>query len=314
MLLGVLLGLTACGGSRSAPSRPVDGGLSGRRARTIARPTQRRTPTAGTPRWRVMPPRVPPRRPAVRPPADMLRVPGGSFRMGADAGGEPDERPAHRVTLKTFWLDRTEVTNAAYRRCALAKVCRWPSPKAWHRGARLPVTGVTWFDAAAYCRWRGKRLPREAEFERAVRGDDGRRYPWGDARPTPALTVALDQRHPAPVGSRPRGRGPYGHDDLLGNVWEWMADAYDPYAYRRAGAARGEPGTCAEIRATQDELRRTGRQGFTGSNPIPTQCERVLRGGAYNYPAEWLRSTNRVHHPAHWHIKVAGFRCAWSPP
>jgi formylglycine-generating enzyme required for sulfatase activity len=112
------------------------------------------------------------------------------------------------------------------------------------------------------------------------------------------------------VGSRPAGRGPYGHDDLAGNVWEWVADEYDPYAYRRPTAGRGRPGTCPEILATLAQLRRRGQRGFTGSNPIPRVCEAVLRGGAYNYPAEGLRATNRVHHPKHWRIRVAGFRCA----
>ncbi len=236
--------------------------------------------------------------------------------MGTDTGGEPDERPAHRVTLSAFWLDLTEVTNAAYARCVEAKVCRPPSRRAWHPGPHLPVTGVSWYDAAAYCAWRGARLPREAELERAVRGSDSRRYPWGDAEPTARLTVALGAPAPAPVGQRPAGRGPYGHHDLAGNVWEWMADEYDPFAYRRPTAARGRPGSCPQILAALGQLRRQRRWGFTGSNPIPRTCEAVLRGGAYNYPAAGLRATNRVHHPKHWRMKVAGFRCARdaSPP
>jgi formylglycine-generating enzyme required for sulfatase activity len=93
-----------------------------------------------------------------------------------------------------------------------------------------------------------------------------------------------------------------------------MEDLYDPHAYRRRTAGRGEPAPCPEILATQDTLRRTNQQGFTGSNPIPTTCERVLRGGAYNYGAEGLRATNRVHHPGTWRLKVAGFRCAKDAP
>ncbi|MFH2010440.1 MAG: SUMF1/EgtB/PvdO family nonheme iron enzyme [bacterium] len=244
------------------------------------------------------------------PPSDMLLVPAGPFVMGADQGGEQDEHPAHRVTLAAFWLDRTEVTNRAYGACVKAGQCRSPRRRAWHRGARLPVTGVSWDDARDYCRWRGRRLPTEAEFEKAVRSTDGRRYPWGNRAPTPALTIALGQRRPSPVGSRPKGRGPYGHDDLAGNVWEWVQDEYDPIAYRRAGASRGVPGSCPEILATLQKLRGERKQGFTGSNPLPTVCERVLRGGAYNYPAEGLRASNRVHHPRRWRLKVAGFRCA----
>ena len=247
-------------------------------------------------------------------PEAMLLVPAGTFTMGADKGGEEDERPAHQVTLRAFWLDRTEVTNEAYRACAAAKACRPRSADVVKRfpqfnGPRQPVSGVSWRDARAYCAWKGGRLPREAEFERAVRGDDGRRFPWGNEPPTKARAVFASGR-PEPVGSRPAGRGPFGHDDLAGNVWEWMEDEYDPIAYRRPTAAAGKPGTCKEILATQNQLRREGKQGFTGSNPIPTTCERAIRGGAYNYPGHGLRSTNRVHHAGSFRIPMLGFRCA----
>lgn len=247
-------------------------------------------------------------------PAGMLLVPAGTFVMGADSGGEEDERPAHKVTLPAFWLDRTEVTNEAYRECVAARKCRPKSPTVVQKhpqfnGPKQPVSGVSWTDAGAYCAWKGKRLPREAEFERAVRGDDGRRFPWGNQPPTRALTVFAAGK-PEPVGSRPAGRGPYGHDDLAGNVWEWMEDEYDPIAYRRPTAGEGKPGTCKEILAIQNQLRRQGKQGFTGSNPIPTVCERAIRGGAYNYPGYGLRSTNRVHHAGNFRIPMLGFRCA----
>src|SRR5579859_7592975 len=118
-------------------------------------------------------------------PADMLLVPAGPFTMGADSGGEEDEHPAHTVTLPAFYLDRTEVTNAQWSECVAAAACRPKSEsvRAAHpdfNGPDQPVSGVSWDDARAYCAWRGKRLPREAEFERAVRGDDDRRFPWGN--------------------------------------------------------------------------------------------------------------------------------------
>jgi formylglycine-generating enzyme required for sulfatase activity len=256
-------------------------------------------------------------------PEDMLPVPGGAFTMGADRGGQDDEHPAHTVTLKPFLLDRTEVTNADYAKCVAAHVCR---PNSGHIASatksgsdaeftkpKRPVVGVAWVDARDYCAWRGKRLPREAEYERAVRGDDGRMYPWGNEPPTPARTVFgrdLGTGTTDDVGAHPEGRGQYGHDDLAGNVWEWMDDLYDPYAYRRSTAAEGTPGTCAEITAAQNELRSTGKQGFTGSNPIPTECERSIRGGAFNYDGFGLRSTNRVHHPAGFRLVMLGIRCA----
>jgi formylglycine-generating enzyme required for sulfatase activity len=253
----------------------------------------------------------------------MLGVPGGEFVMGADDLGEGDERPAHRVTVAPFLLDRTEVTNAAYSRCVDAGACR-PHLAASAAKNRLgddrrfrspdqPITAVSQEDAATYCAWLGRRLPTEAEFERACRGADARRYPWGDGPPTPELAVFSGDVS-APVGSRPAGAGPYGHLDLAGNVWEWSADRYDPFAYTREGASRGVPGTCEEILAAQDLLRRRGARGFTGTNPIPTECEVSLRGGAFNYPAHGLRCSNRVHHPGHFRMVMSGLRCAMDWP
>ena len=262
---------------------------------------------------------------ATEPMPEMLQVPGGTFTMGADGVGEADEQPAHPVTIKTFWLDRTEVTNAAYLECVQAGKCATyrddvarrfgAGPEAGFRDAQQPVVGVSFVDASHYCEFRGKRLPHEAEWERAARGDDNRTFAWGNAKPTPDL--ACYGRKPgakgattSTVGSHPSGAGPYGHLDLTGNVWEWTADLYDPFAYRRPGAAQGIPGSCSEILETQNQLRRNKQQGFTGHNPIPSVCERTLRGGAFNYDAAGLRASNRVHHPETWRMLVAGFRCA----
>ena len=248
-------------------------------------------------------------------PPDMLLVPAGPFTMGADRGGEEDEHPAHVVALPAFYLDRTEVTQAAYQACVVAGVCRKPDPFVLMKGLghfdgpNKPVTAVSWSEASAYCTWMKKRLPHEAEMEKAMRGTDARRYPWGNNPPTPELTVYAAS-WPEEVGSRPLGKGPYGHDDLAGNVWEWTLDDYDPYAYRRATADAGVPGTCEEITRAQNELRRDKKQGFTGSNPIPNECEKSIRGGAYNYDAWGLRASNRVHHPAHFHLLMTGMRCA----
>jgi formylglycine-generating enzyme required for sulfatase activity len=252
-------------------------------------------------------------------PDDMLGVPGGTFTMGADDWGQPDEQPAHPVTLAPFLLDRTEVTNRAYAKCVAAGVCR-KRKQPCVKGDRLapekmflsgdhPVSCVSQADAETYCRWLGRRLPTEAEWERAARGSDGRRFPWGGEDPDESRAV-FRERVTKPVGSYPAGAGPYGHLDMAGNVWEWLADLYDPYAYRRSTAARGIPADCPEILRTQDQLRAKGLEGFTGTNPIPTVCDHNLRGGAFNYNAAGLRSTNRVHHPGSWRIVMAGFRCA----
>ncbi|MDB5221275.1 MAG: hypothetical protein JWO86_9202 [Myxococcaceae bacterium] len=248
-------------------------------------------------------------------PDGMLLVAGGTFTMGSEGGGEGDEHPAHPVTVAAFWLDRTEVTQHAYDECVVAKAC--PPPDAailatfqgLFKGPNKPVVGVSWFAARDYCAFKGKRLPREAEFERAVRGDDGRRYPWGNDAPTHERTV-FETNATEDVGTHPTGRGPYGHEDLAGNVWEWIADDYDPLAYSRPGAAAGKGGTCEEIVVAQNKLRSENKQGFTGSNPIPSECEKSIRGGAYNYPAGGLRSTNRIHHPPSFKLRMTGLRCA----
>ncbi len=188
-------------------------------------------------------------------PDDMLPVPGGTFTMGADGVGERDEQPAHSVTLPGFLLDKTEVTNAKYSECVSAGACKpyrddvargfHAGPEAGFRGAEQPVVGVSWFDAGAYCAFRSKRLPREAEWERAARGDDGRKYAWGNSAPDPEQLACFGRKVGAkgattmPVGSYPLGRGPYGHFDLTGNVWEWTADLYDPMAYSRDGRDQG---------------------------------------------------------------------------
>ena len=123
----------------------------------------------------------------------MLPVPGGTFTMGADGVGERDEQPAHLVTVQTFLLDKTEVTNGKYLECVAAGACKQfrnnvargfgAGPEANFRGADQPVVGVSWFDAGDYCAFRGKRLPGEAEWERAARGADARTYAWGNSKP-----------------------------------------------------------------------------------------------------------------------------------
>lgn len=253
------------------------------------------------------------------PPDGMARVPAGPFTMGADEGGEPDEHPAHTVTLGAFYLDLTEVTNEAYHGCVARGLCPPPDPKSAasnrfgpdsrFRGPRQPASSVGWDSARAYCAWVNKRLPTEAEWEKAARGPDARRYPWGNQDPTPDRGV-FSASVTGDVAAHPHGAGPYGHLDLAGNVWEWVEDIYDPYAYQRAGAAEGKGGSCEEALSALAELRSQGKRGFTGSNPIPTECEHVLRGGAFNYSAPGLRSSNRVHHPGRFHLVMSGFRCA----
>lgn len=175
----------------------------------------------------------------------MVYVPAGEFWMGsadADRNAQNDERPQHIVYLDAFWIDRTEVTNAQYKKCVSVVVCR-PSDLAGDPNFNndlQPVVGVNWNDAKTYCEWAGEQLPTEAQWEKAARGTDGRTYPWGDQAATCDYAVMDDgsgngcgQGNKAwPVGSKPQGASPYGALDMAGNVWEWVADWYEEEYYR----------------------------------------------------------------------------------
>jgi formylglycine-generating enzyme required for sulfatase activity len=193
----------------------------------------------------------------------MVRLPAGDFLMGSDRD-RPDERPRHRVYLDGFEIDRYEVTNAQYRR--FVEAASPGLPPYWRNGrygggqGAYPVVGVSWEEAEAYCRWAGKRLPTEAEWEKACRGTDGRSFPWGNVWDPTHLNVDLTQHVPnsagaevfpwqeawalletgpaeagpprlQPVGSYPLGASPYGVLDASGNASEWVADWYNWTGY-----------------------------------------------------------------------------------
>lgn len=241
----------------------------------------------------------------------MILIPAGEFIMGADRGGEEDEHPSHKVTLSAYYIDKYETTNAEYGACVEAGVCRKPrSIDARLNDPERPVVGVSWDDAKAYCGWKNKRLLTEAEWEKAARGTEGKRYPWGDAKPEKDFgCYGWNDDKPCKPGTYPKGDSPYGVSDMAGGVWEWIGDVYDAGYYPRSATKDPKGGTCAESLKFFNKLRREKKQGFTGSNPIPKVCERVLRGGAWNYGGKGLRSSNRVHHPPNWRIQVAGIRC-----
>ncbi len=171
-------------------------------------------------------------------PGEMVRIPAGEFIMGSDSRLS-DEGPAHRVYLPDYYMDKYEVTNLQYR--AFIEDTGRRSPRHFRNRtyppgkADHPVTFVSWFDARDYCRWAGKRLPTEQEWEKAARGTDGRIFPWGDQfdidrANTPVRWEALGRRgDTTPVGAFPEGASPYGLHDMSGNVWEWTASWYLPH-------------------------------------------------------------------------------------
>lgn len=196
--------------------------------------------------------------------SEMVYVQEGSFQMGCDASTDPlcleSSKPVHQVSLEAYLIDRTEVTVKAFMECVDAGVCShhmddgtchyivWETGETdegqiWEafRQPDLPMSCVDWTQAAQYCEWTGKRLPTEAEWEKAARGTSGLIYPWGSQSPDCSRAVVLSptdliggcgDQHTADVCSRsPKGDSPYGLCDMVGNVSEWVADWYDNEYY-----------------------------------------------------------------------------------
>jgi formylglycine-generating enzyme required for sulfatase activity len=234
--------------------------------------------------------------PQVRRPADlasMVHVPAGEFGMGRD-GGASDEGPARRVWLDEFWIDRLEVTNAQYKAFCDATGRLYPPTPVWdpdYFNARPdhPVININWEQARDYCAWAGKRLPTEAEWEKAA-GGGARLYPWGDDWVVGRANLARGDAHEraAPVDAYPEDVSPYGVQQMAGNVREWVADAYDPAYY--AGAPARNP-----------------------TGPAAATATRALRGGGFTSPQADATTFNRQNAPQRSAIHHVGCRCAWSP-
>jgi iron(II)-dependent oxidoreductase len=180
----------------------------------------------------------------------MVLIPAGAFTMGQD-GSKPKNGPAHTVDLPAYEIDRFEVTNDDFARfveeTGYVSYAEENSSKNWRdaaeaKGGNHPVVYVTWNDAKAYCEWAGKRLPTEAEWEKAARGDDGRVYPWGNDFPPPDQVDQFGDfyetglRSTFPVGGFEKGASPYGVYDMAGNVREWVEDYFLPYEGAAADA------------------------------------------------------------------------------
>ena len=225
----------------------------------------------------------------------MVLVPGGEFTMGSDKGDE-DEGPIHRAFLDSYYLDKFEVTNGRFAKFVEAIQSEPPWGFADKETpllhAERPVRWVNWMDAMGYCLWAGKRLPTEAEWEKAARGTDGRTYPWGNDPPTPSHAVFGLKEGGAdtvsPIGNRDKGKSPYGVHELAGNLYEWVTDWYDEQFYTKNPAIN--PRGPAEGTA------------------------KVQRGGSYINNPYRLRSTFRTKGDPTEHDPNVGFRCAQDVP
>ena len=225
--------------------------------------------------------------------ATMVYIAAGEYVMGNDSWMD-DVKPAHRVGLDAFWLDRTEVTADQYRRCVEARACATPgsSGEDWvydRKYDNRPMTGVDWSQASAYCNWVGARLPTEAEWEYAARGPEERIYPWGNEWDENRVAIwypsdpAIGSQN---VGSHPDGASWCGALDLAGNVAEWVEDWYGPY---------------------------TSNPQANPNGPLAGDVK-VIRGGSFlvSNPGA-VRSDQRNYAEPSTTSSLIGFRCASSP-
>lgn len=248
---------------------------------------------------------------------DMVYVSSGYFQMGCNSAVdnqcEDDEKPYHKVSLDSFYIDKHEVTVEQYGACVQGGKCKTPTSDGYcnfgdPRRNGNPMNCVDWSQAKAYCEWSGKRLPTEAEWEKAARGTDGRKYPWGNMPIGSAKFGNFADESgkrmftnwknfvedyddgfalTAPVGSFPAGASPYGALDMAGNVWEWVYDWYDANYYS-ASPEKNPPGPAA------------GQM-------------RGLRGGSWSSSPKENRVSFRNKAAPLSRVDNVGFRCAKSP-
>jgi iron(II)-dependent oxidoreductase len=238
---------------------------------------------------------------------EMILVPAGPFTMGSPGKAldeDAAEKPVHQVTLPAFYIDKCEVTTLQY--AEFLNAVKRSRDKAGHeyvgidqnlpleqiRGQWRPKKGledfpmgnVTWYGAAAYACWAGKRLATEAEWEKAARGTDGRKYPWGNTLDFARFRLGIDRL--APVGSAANGASPYGCLNMADNVWEWTSSLFQPYPYNPVDG--------------REDSQASGR--------------RVARGGSFSGEPEIAHAAYRFRPEPTFHHRYLGLRCAKSAP
>jgi formylglycine-generating enzyme required for sulfatase activity len=205
----------------------------------------------------------------------MVYIPEGKFTMGSN--DYKDEKPIHTVYLDGYWMGKYEVTFAQYDKYCEATGKNRPADEGWGRGDR-PVIVVSWNDAVKYCNWLSRKnkglnfkLPTEAQWEKASRGTDGRKYPWGNNEPDETLAnFGMTNDKTSPVGSYPNGSSPYGLLDMAGNVWEWCYDRYG-----------------------SDYYKNSPKENPAGPGDASGCTYRVFRGGGWGMYARYIRCANR---------------------
>ncbi len=232
----------------------------------------------------------------------MVLIPAGVFTMGSDfAKANDEDKPAHQVRMPAYKIDVYPVTNVQYARFVVAK--KYRPPLHWKDGhipqglKKHPVTLISWYNARDYCAWQGKRLPSEAEWEKAARGDDARRWPWGNRMDIKRLNTYYTIGSTTAVDAYPKGASPYGVMDLSGNVQEWVADLFRPYE----GSAGSK--TIYQPKALDASYVR-------GSDEEEHLIFRVMRGGSFKSDPFSTAAYHRNYSLPNYASDFFGFRCA----
>jgi len=231
----------------------------------------------------------------------MIFVPGGHFVMGTNAlHSNKADQPAHTVDVPDFWIDKYPVTQAEYAAFVAAKHYR--APLNWDGGKipagieEHPVTLISWYNARDYCAWAGKRLPHETEWEKAARGPDARRWPWGNKMDISRLNTYYSVGHTTAVRDYKHGASPYGVMDLAGNVSEWTFDAFESYPADTSKVLSFHP--------QSDQFSGVGKEN------VEDVVYRVMRGGSWKSDPFSTESYHRNYSLPNLASDFYGFRCA----